>query len=389
MAVTSLPLVPRRWLRLPVRSARLRLTLMYSGMFLLLGTAIIAVIVVLVGQTTSVQAVAVHPGPNSVPQVIASQQHSADVASVLAVSWLALALSAAASAVLGWFAAGRVLRPLRQMTEGARAISAGNLHQRLALTGPDDEFKQLGDTIDDLLGRLEASFAAQRRFVANAAHELRTPLTLERTLLQVALADPNANAASLRTTCEELLASGRNQERLLEALLTLATSERGLERREQLDLGRLAGEALEQARPAIERRQLRLTSDLRPAAIRGDQALIGRLIANLLDNAIGHNRSEGWIAVRTTTDSGRALLSVANGGPRIGAHEVERLFEPFQRGGAERTGDNGHHGLGLSIARAIAVAHGGAISAAPEPGGGLVVTVRLPADRARMRPQPA
>jgi signal transduction histidine kinase len=392
MAVTSLALVPRRWLRLPVRSARLRLTLMYSGMFLLLGTAIIAVIVVLVGQTTSIRAVAVHPGPGGVGEVIdpiASQQRSADMAAVLTVSWLALALSAAASAVLGWFAAGRVLRPLRQMTEGARAISAGNLHQRLALSGPDDEFKQLGDTIDELLGRLEASFAAQRRFVANAAHELRTPLTLERTLLQVALADPNANATSLRTTCEELLASGRSQERLLEALLTLATSERGLEQREPLDLGRVAAEALEQARLAIERRHLRLTTELRPAAIRGDGALVGRLIANILENSIDHNHTEGWIAVRTATDSERAVLSVANSGPRIGAHDVERLFEPFQRGGAERTHDNGHHGLGLSIARAIAVAHGGAISAAPEPGGGLVVTVKLPADRAHTRSQPA
>jgi signal transduction histidine kinase len=221
--------------------------------------------------------------------------------------------------------------------------------------------------------------------VANAAHELRTPLTLERTLLQVALADPSANAASLRTTCEELLASGRNQERLLEALLTLATSERGLEHREPLELGRLTGDALEQARLAIERQRLRVTSDLGPAAIRGDGALIGRLIANLLDNSIGHNRSDGWIVVRTATDSGRAVLSVANSGPQIGAHEVERLFEPFQRGGAERTGDNGHHGLGLSIARAIAVAHGGAISAAPEAGGGLVVTVRLPADQVTAR----
>jgi signal transduction histidine kinase len=225
--------------------------------------------------------------------------------------------------------------------------------------------------------------------VANAAHELRTPLTLERTLLQVALADPSANAASLRATCEELLASGRSQERLLEALLTLATSERGLERREPLDLGRIAGEALEQARLAIEHRQLRLTSELSPAVIRGDGALIGRLVANLLDNSIGHNRSEGWISVTTTTKFGRAVLSVSNSGPRIGAHDVERLFEPFQRGGAERTGDNGHHGLGLSIARAIAVAHGGAISAAPEPGGGLLVTVKLPADRADTRSQPA
>ena len=148
---------------------------------------------------------------------------------LLAGAWVTLVLTAAASAVLGWFVAGRVLRPLRQMTTAARTISAGNLHAGLALTGPDDEFNQLGDAFDELLTRLEASFAAQRRFVANAAHELRTPLTVDRTLLQVALADPNANAASLRATCGELLASGREQEQLIDALLTLATSQRGLD----------------------------------------------------------------------------------------------------------------------------------------------------------------
>jgi signal transduction histidine kinase len=358
---------------------------MYSGMFLLLGTAIIAVIVVLVGRTTSVEAFAVHPVPGSAQQIIdpvASQQHSADVAQVLAVSWLALALSAAASAVLGWFAAGRVLRPLRQMTEGARAISAGNLDQRLALSGPDDEFKQLGDTIDDLLGRLEASFAAQRRFVANAAHELRTPLTLERTLLQVALADPNASEASLRATCEELLATGRSQERLLEALLTLATSERGIERRETLDLAALAGNALERGRAERDTRRLDVTVSLAPAGTRGDRPLLERLIANLIDNAVRHNQVDGWIEVETSSDPGHAVLRVANSGPPVDAGEVERLFEPFQRGREERVAGNGHYGLGLSIARAIVLAHDGEITAEPEPGGGLAVTVRLPADHA-------
>jgi len=375
-AATAPRFVPRRWLRLPARSARLRLTLMYSAMFLLLGTALITIILLVV-RTSSVvsvhsQAVSAVPRGGG-PQVHDpfTQQHSADVARLFAVSWLTLAFTAVASAPLGWF---------------ARTISAGNLDERLALTGPDDEFKQLGDTFDDLLARLEASFAAQRRFVANAAHELRTPLTLERTLLQVALADPNASEASLRATCEELLATGRSQERLLEALLTLATSERGVERREALDMAALAGSALERAHTETENHRLDVTVSLAPAGTRGDRALVERLIANLLDNAVQHNREGGWIALETTTKAGQAVLQVANSGEAIGREEIARLFEPFQRGGSERLAGNGHYGLGLSIARAIVLAHDGEITAEPEPAGGLAVTVGLPADPVGTQP---
>jgi signal transduction histidine kinase len=352
---------------------------MYSGLFLFLGTAIIALIFVSLRTTTAVSARASPGVPGSPVQThVVSQGVSAVNARLLAVSWFALAVSAVASAFLGWFAAGRVLRPLRQMTAGARAISAGNLHQRLAVAGPNDEFKQLGDTIDDLLARLEASFAAQRRFVANAAHELRTPLTLERALLQVALADPNASAERLRAACGELLVTGRNQERLLEALLTLATSERGLQHREVFDLARLVQDAAEAARPEIERRRLGLTLMLSHAPVRGDRALIERLIANLLDNGVDHNSEEGWVQLMTGADPERAVLRVANSGPAISPDQVERLFEPFERGSGERTATNGHYGLGLSIARAIVLAHDGEIDAEPELGGGLVVTVSLP-----------
>lgn len=383
MSALALRLVPRRWRELSEHSARLRLTLLYSGMFLLLGTLLIGIILVLVWNGdvvgSSSVSVAVPSGPGGGPVHDAvTQQHSADIARLLAVSWLTLAFTAAASAPLGWFAAGRTLRPLRQMTASARSISAGNLHDRLALTGREDEFKQLGDSFDELLGRLEAAFAAQRRFVANAAHELRTPLTLERTLLQVALADPNASAESLRATCEELLASGRSQERLLEALLTLATSERGLEHREKLDLGALTGRTISRTETKIAERHLELKPALQPAALTGDQPLIERLIANLLDNAISHNYEGGWIAIETATEPGRAMLRVANSGPVIYADQVEAMFEPFHRGGTDRTKTDGHHGLGLSIARAIVRAHDGEISAAPQPGGGLVVTVSLP-----------
>jgi signal transduction histidine kinase len=367
------------------RSARLRLTLLYSGMFLALGTAIV-IVIFLVGShgtvvgSSSVSAVPV-PGPGSpVVRDVVSQQHSADVDRLLAASWVTLAVTAVVAAVLGWFLAGRVLRPLREMTTAAQTISAGNLHERLALTGPDDEFKQLGDTFDDVLGRLEASFAAQRRFVANAAHELRTPLTVERTLLQVALADPDANTSSLRAACEELLASGRDHERLLDSLLTLATSERGLSRHEPIGLVAVAEEALESARHEIEQRSLTVTGDLRPATINGDRALIESLVANLVDNAIRYNEPGGRLDVGTSFDAGHSVLVVVNSGPHVPPDEIERLFEPFRRMAADRTTADGHHGLGLSIVRAVATAHGATVNATPEPNGGLAIAVRFPAD---------
>jgi signal transduction histidine kinase len=404
-------------LRLPGRTARLRLTLLYTGMFLVLGTALIAITYLLVSGRPTIEvsqavpssalvvpAVPAQPTPPVPPRASARsdrtviavpspvrrgvqsairgevvQQHSADLRGLLAVSWLVLAVSALASAVLGWLASGRVLRPLREMTATARTISAGNLGERLALTGPDDEFKALGDTLDALLGRLDASFEAQRRFVANASHELRTPLTLERTLLQVALADPDASAQTLRATCEELLASGREHERLLEALLTLASSERGLERREPIDLATCAGEVLATQRPLLDRHGLRLSSALDGAAISGDPTLVARLIANLLDNATRYNRAGGRVEIRTAAQGGLALLTVANTGAVVAAGELERLFEPFARLPRDRiTTADGHHGLGLSIVRAIATAHGATVSARAQPGGGLEVTVAFP-----------
>jgi signal transduction histidine kinase len=377
---------PRR----PALPARLRLTLLYTGMFLVLGTAAFAVTILLTAHSAAIAVRATKVGPAGrelvlpVPaltraQGIVVQQQNADLRSQLEASWVVLALTAVVSAVLGWFASGRVLRPLRQMTATARTISAGNLHERLALQGPDDEFRQLGDTLDDLLARLEAAFDAQRRFVANASHELRTPLTLERTLLQVALANPDADAAKLRATCEELLASGREQERLLEALLTLATSERGLDRRLPFDLGVLAERALAAARPEIERRGLTVVTNLAAAPAAGDPALAERLATNLVDNAVRYNVPDGQLELGTGVEGGQATLWVSNTGPVVSPSEIERLFEPFQRLDPARTGAyDGHHGLGLSIVRAIAEAHEGHVIARPRPGGGLTVTVTLP-----------
>jgi signal transduction histidine kinase len=380
-------LAPRRWLRLPRRTARLRLTLLYSGMFLALGTVVIAVTYVLASQTETVSAAAVPLSKavgGATPEVVRLKagvvlQHSADLDRLLTASWLVLAITAVASAVLGWFAAGRVLRPLRQMTATARTISAGSLDQRLALTGPDDEFRQLGDTLDALLGRLESAFEAQRRFVANASHELRTPLTVERAILQVALADPDAGAATLRAACEELLACGREQEALLEALLTLATSERGLRHREPLDLATLAGEVLLAPRSELAHGALALHRALVPAPTSGDAALVERLIANLIDNAVRYNCAGGSVEVRTATGAGRSELSVSNTGPLVGADQIDRLLEPFQRLADDRTAAaDGHHGLGLSIVRAIAIAHDATISVIPGSAGGLGVTVSFP-----------
>ncbi len=385
MATVSPPLTPARWLRLPPRTARLRLTLLYSGMFLVLGTIVVVLIALLfVGSSSVVEtAVRANPGPGGGQRIfpigIAQNQHSNDIAKLLAASWVVLALTALGSAVLGWFIAGRVLRPLREITTTARTISAGNLHQRLALAGPQDEFKQLGDTLDDLLARLEASFESQRRFVANASHELRTPLTAERTLLQVALADPNASIESLRAMCEELLASGIEQERLLESLLTLASSERGLDRRDPIDVAAVAADAVEVERPELERRGIELRSALWPAATAGNAALVERLVANLVENALEHNVPVGgYVEVRTATEADRAVLAVANSGPVIAPEQVDRLLEPFQRLDRTRRADtNGHHGLGLSIVRAIATAHGAELDVGAQADGGLLVVVRF------------
>lgn len=383
MSALASTIAPRGWLRRPTRSARLRLTLLYSGMFLGLGTAVI-VVIYLVGSGGS--AIQVSPVPagsgvaHDLPGIGAalSQQHSADINRLVAGAWATLLVTAAVSALLGWFLAGRVLRPLRDMTVAARAISAGNLHERIALAGRNDEFKQLGDTIDELLARLETAFSAQRRFVANAAHELRTPLTVERALLQVALANPDASVASLQAACREVLSSGRDHERLLESLLTLATTERGLERREPVDLAAVA-EAVTTARKAeVEESSLELVPVLEPAEISGDPALVERLVANLIDNAIRYNHPDGRLGVRTETGTDGATLTVTNTGPRIAAGAVDWLFEPFRRLDSDRTTEDGHHGLGLSIVRAVATAHEATVSARAEPLGGLAVTVIFP-----------
>jgi signal transduction histidine kinase len=305
-------------------------------------------------------------------------QRAADSHQLLVNSGIALAIVAVLALLAGWLVAGRMLRPIRTITRTARRISATNLHERLALDGPEDELKELGNTLDELFGRLDAAFDAQRHFVANASHELRTPLTAERTLLQVALDDPDTTVAGWRSTAEEVLASNDEQARLIEALLALASSESGLHGREPLDLGAVVAAALIDIQPEAGRLGISVEATTASARLVGDPVLVGRLVANLLTNAIRHNVAGGHVEVVTKAEHGDAVLSVTNTGAPIPATEVDRLFQPFQRLDPRRTHHGEGHGLGLSIVRAIASAHGASITADAPPDGGLSITVRFP-----------
>jgi signal transduction histidine kinase len=285
-----------------------------------------------------------------------------------------------ASVLLGWFAAGRVLRPLRVMTTTTRQISEQNLHERLALAGPDDELKDLGDTIDGLLGRLEAAFESQRRFVAHASHELRTPLMFSQTLLQVALADPDMTLGSLQAACQEAVDAGKDQSQLIDALLTLARSQRGLDHRENVDLRAVVDDAINGQAPSAAGKGLQVAAILDDATVPGDARLIYRLVLNLVDNAIRYNITDGGVEVKVASSSTEATLTVTNTGPFVPPDEVGRLLEPFQRAAPDRTVSANGFGLGLSIVSDIAKAHGAGLEVHPRPGGGLTVAVSFPVD---------
>ena len=309
---------------------------------------------------------------------IQAAQRAADSHQLLVNSGIALAIAAVLAVAAGWLVAGRMLRPIRTITRTARKISATSLHERLALHGPQDELKELGDTLDGLFARLEAAFEAQRHFVANASHELRTPLTAERALLQVALDDPGTTTVAWRSTAEEVLASSDEQARLIEALLTLASSEGGPTDREPVDLASTVTSTLTGLQPETRRLGIHLDQVTEPATLDGDPLLVERLVANLLTNAVRHNVADGRVEVRTGVQEGRAVLSVTNTGPLIPASEVDRVFQPFQRLDRRRANYKDGHGLGLSIVRAIATAHDATITAHPRPGGGLCVSVSFP-----------
>jgi signal transduction histidine kinase len=385
-----------RWLRLPRRTARLRLTVLYSSAFLACGAAVLALTYLLFRQTARLATHLSHGSPLAGAGIDRSKLAAAielatkeaisagksqvafDRQVLLIASAIALGVFAVAAAAIGWLLAGRVLRPLSTITSAARRISASSLHERLALHGPDDELKELADTLDHLFARLEASFEAQRRFAANASHELRTPLTRERTLLQVTLADPAATTGTWQAVSQDLLASNAEQEHLIDALLTLASSEAGPGQREPADLAAITSEALAAARPAISRLGLNVQTDIQPAALDGDPLLVQQLAANLIDNAARHNIPGGDIQVATSTSHAGAVLSVISSGQVIPAADVDRLFQPFQRLGPRPARRDGGHGLGLSIVRAIATAHAATITAQPRPDGGLAIDVTFP-----------
>jgi signal transduction histidine kinase len=423
---------------LPRPTLRLRLTVLYGGLFLIAGTALLAITYGLVAHSPAVEGnTLVFARPNAIPvkvpqpvfgpagpgagaevrsggplpanatfgvqayagrvketlrkltaaqqaqlqrfagraQVALHQQQHSQLDALLTRSGIALGIMAVLSIGLGWVMAGRALRPVRTMSVRARGISERNLHERLSLDGPDDELKELADTFDELLARLESAFESQRQFVANASHELRTPITLERTLVEVALADPASDAESLRGTCRRVLAAGEQQERMIEALLTLARSQRGLGSRKQVALDSVAADALQGVRPD----GVRVETELEPAATSGDPALVERLLGNLLENALRYNLpSSGWVSVSTGEVDGVPTLRVANSGAVITDEQAAQLTEPFHRLNGNRIGTRGA-GLGLSIVAAIATAHDAELQVDPRPDGGLDVEVRFPA----------
>ena len=412
------------WLR-PRWTVRLRLTLLYGGLFVIGGAVLLAVTYALVapssatviaqgrvqvqdttpalfpapdsqqlitsGGATSGTAIGPPLGTSGLPpspvqakarlqgllKTQADHERSVQLHRLLIESGVALGLMALVSVALGWLIAGRVLRPLRTMTATARRLSEHNLGERIALRGPDDELTELANTFDALLARLDAAFEAQRRFVANASHELRTPLTLERALVEVALGDPNADVASLREMGCQVLTTNGEHARLIDALLVLARSHRGLGQAEVVNLATVALDAIEDVAPIAATNEVSVGWSLDMAPVTGDRALLERLVTNLVDNAARHNYRGGWVEVRTQVLGGEATVEVANSGPTIAADQVASLFEPFRRLGADRAGHQEGAGLGLSIVDAIVAAHHGAVDARPRAGGGLDVRVAL------------
>jgi len=372
--------------RLPGRTLRARLALLYAALFCVSVVALGAIVLIfrpsfLAGSGSS----RATPTAGRQPHCCQHAQSLASIAGTVAhsasqnpagVALAAVTLVLAAGS--GWLVAGRVVLPLRAITASARDISASNLHRRLGLRGHDDEFTELGRTLDDLFARLEASFESQRHFIANASHELRTPLTAGRALLEVAITDPEPTVQTLRATCEELVELSDQQERLIAALLTLASSQRGIEHPEPLDLADITRNVLPPRQAEAERRGIRLITTLAATPATGDPSLAESLVANLIDNAIRHNLPGGQAEITTTLTAEGAVLAVSNTGTLIPPGEVEDLFQPFRQLGTQRIRHGEGHGLGLAIVSAIADAHGATLTARARPRGGLDVEVAFP-----------
>jgi signal transduction histidine kinase len=393
--------------RRPQPTVRARLTLLYTGLFAVCGAIVVAVSYAQVARLPARGQIqgrgGQHPSaadlsrfaaqcrsaeasvrPDSAvlakcasyyQQQGAQGQRDLTLSHLLQYSLITLAVVIAVAAILGWISSGRALRPVHQITTAARAASEHNLSARVGPTGPRDELRELAETFDEMLGRLQAAFESQQRFIANASHELRTPLAVMRATVDVVLDNPDSTSDDLRGMAADIRAAVDHAEHLIGALLLLARNERGLTVREEVNLATVAEDVLDTA--GLGDRQVHAT--LEPAAISGDPVLAERLIANLVDNAVRYNAAAGdiWISTRTTAGSGQ--LTVANTGPVISPADADRIFQPFQRL-TDRTSHDGF-GLGLAIVASIAAIHGGTVSAHPRADGGLSVTVTIPSAR--------
>ena len=359
-------------------TVRLKMTLLYAGVVFVAGALLLSVSYVLVRQNlTNPSNLRNLPADNWSYNVAAQHEIAHDALGRLRTQYvIALLAMTGLSVLLGWAMAGRMLRPLQRITATAKRVSQDNLDERIALEGPRDELKELADTFDGMLERLSGAFASQRRFVANASHELRTPLTVIRTELEVTLADPNATTAQLRSMAETVRDATLATERLIQALLTLARSEGGVQRRDDFDLAEAARLALGQTGAEAAARHIDMRPTLDPAPVRGDRRLLERLVANLVENAVRHNRDGGSVEVRTGRAAGLSTVEVRNDGDVIPADALPSLLEPFQR--LDRGARTDGVGLGLSIVRSVAEAHGGSVELRARPSGGLVVRVSLP-----------
>jgi signal transduction histidine kinase len=391
-------------------TVRVRLTVLYGGLFFLAGAVLLSVMYLLVKQNLDTrlgtsntfvgfQASTQVPGTalnsdtpvatlngqtitaKELPRVIAQRQGAIrddTLHSLLVEGGVALGVIGVVAAGFGWLMGERALRPVHQITATARRVAAAastnrGLHERIALKGPQDEIKELADTFDDMLGRLDRSFDGQRRFVANASHELRTPLAINRAMAEVAMTRPAASPDA-RQLAESVLLVNARHERLIDGLLTLAESENEVTERVPVDLCAvvehvLAGTDL--------RGTTCLSKELASAPVHGDPVLLERMTQNLVDNAVKHNRPGGWLSVATGVEGGRPVLRVSNTGKPVAPYDLETVFEPFRRLNGDRVRSERGFGLGLSIVRAVARAHGGDAAATPGPDGGLTVTVRL------------
>ena len=387
-------------------SLRARLTLTYCGLFLVAGVVLLGVTYALFNQQLSRSGTKVlaprrapAPGPPPAPvrrvpeeQLLADTEgwmkkqraelRDAAITSLVTQGSIALLVVGGAAAGLGWLIAGQVLSPLHRVTETARRIAGSpaadrGLHERIALTGPRDEVKELADTFDTMVERLDRSFDGQRRFVANASHELRTPLTLGRALVEVAMHRASASP-DVRQLGETLLQINARHERLIGGLLLLARSENEITHRAPVDLADVVAHVASQTAPEAKETGIAVETDAAEAMTSGDALLLERVVQNLLENGLRHNTEGGWVSVACRTEDGRAVLEVANSGPSVPPYEIPALFEPFRRLDGDRVVTAKGAGLGLSIVQSIVRAHGGTVSAVPRAQGGLAITVALP-----------